>query len=649
VSPRETVRDEDRADARDALPTEGRSIVFRVVRGALVAIASAAIAALVILPLADLVASRLFWKSIAGAGSIANHAVLVLAFVSSAIASLDRRHLSFTGPDPAKGGLSLAAASFAELLSSCSQTALFWAALAFVPQGFSVGSMAGPIPAVFFAVAMPLGCIVMALSTVASRGIEPARRAASAAGLVLGSVLAVSSIRNLAAIAFGSAPVFIESMAVAVEPALAAVIPVLIVLYIASAFLGTPLFAVMGGIAALLFASTGYFLELIPSEAYSLLRGGSIAPIPLFALVGLLLAETGSGKRLVTVLGELFGWIRGGEAIVVVLASAFFTTFTGANGVTILALGGLLSAVLVETGEYPENQARGLVAASGAIGLLLPPSAAVIVYGINAQFIYNATGGFNIVSLFKGAAAPGLALVVAMCIAGVAAARPNPERRRRPSFKAALVAMKPAALELLVPLIAIVLYFTGMAGLTEVGAVCLVYILVVEMLVKRELSLRSLAAAVSKSLPILGGTLIILAAARGLSYYIIDANIPAIFASWVIERIHSRFVFLLALNLLLLAVGCLMDIYSAILVVSPLLIPLAGAFGIAPIHFGVIFIMNLCIGFLTPPVGMNLFLASYAFKKPLGQVIRETMPYLFVQLAILIVVTYAPGLSSIIK
>jgi len=618
-------------------------------RSALVILAGLAIAALTLLPLADLIGARLFWKGIPGASSIANHAVIVLAFVSAAIASLDRRHLAFTGPDPAKGGLSLAAAAFADLLASSAQASLFWAALAFVPQGFSVGSMAGPIPAVVFAAAIPLGCLVMAGSMVTTRGLQPARRWASAAGLFLGTVLAASSIRNLASVLFGAAPAALESLATAVGPAVAAAAPLLIILYILSAFLGAPLFTALGGIACILFASSGYFLELAPSEAYSLLRDGSISPIPLFALVGLLLAETGSGKRLVAVLGELFGWIRGGEAIVVVLASAFFTTFTGANGVTILALGGLLSAVLVETGEYPEHKARGLVAASGAIGLLLPPSAAVIVYGINAQFIYSDSGGLDVVKLFKGAAIPGLALVLAMCLAGVLAARRNPERRKRPSPKAALAALKPAALELMVPLIAIVLYFTGMAGLTEVGAVCLVYILVVEMLVKRELGLRSLAAALSKSLPILGGTLVILATARGLSYYIIDANLPELFALWVMERIHSRFVFLLAINLLLLAVGCLMDIYSAILVVAPLLIPLASGFGIGPVHFGVIFIMNLCIGFLTPPVGMNLFLASYVFKKPIGQVIRETAPFLFVQLAILLVITYAPGLSALIR
>ncbi|HOX31970.1 MAG TPA: TRAP transporter large permease subunit [Spirochaetales bacterium] len=621
----------------------------RAPRTALEGIAVAAVAALVVLPLADLVAARLFWKGIAGASSIANHAVLVLAFVSAGLASLDRRHLALASPDPEKGRLAAAALAFADLMASLAQAAFFWAALAFVPQGFSAGSLAGFIPAELFAAAMPLGYLVMCAAMVGKPGLAASRRWASAAGLALGSLLASSSIRNLAAVAFGSAPPFLDSLAQAAQLAASALAIPLILAFVLAAFLGAPIFCVLGGVASILFAASGSFLELAPSEAYSLLRGGSIAPIPLFALVGFLLAETGAGKRLIAVLSALFGWIRGGEAVVAVLACAFFTTFTGANGITILALGGLLAAALVDSGEYPEDKARGLVAASGTIGLLLPPSAAVIVYGINAQFIYSGSGGFDVVSLFKGALVPGLALVAAMCAAGVLAARKREGPARRPSLAAAAGALKPAALELLVPLLAIVLYFTGMAGLTEVGAACLAYIALVETLAKRELGLKGLFSALAKSLPVLGGTLIILASARALSYYVIDANLPAAFAAWVTARISSRFVFLMALNVLLLVVGCLMDIYSAILVVAPLLIPLASSYGIGPVHFGVVFIMNLCIGFLTPPVGMNLFLASYAFKKPVGQIVRDTLPYLAVQFAVLLLATYAPGLSTLWK
>lgn len=638
-----------RAMRAERRQTKERSAVLRMGRAALTAIAIVAVAALVLLPLADLLSSRIFWKGVPGAGSIANHAVLVLAFMSAAIASLDRRHLSLAGPDLERSRIGMAAAAFADLFASAAQAALFWAALSFVPQGFDKGALVGIIPVRVFAAAIPLGFLVMAGSMAAAPGLKPPRRAAAAAGLALGSLLAASCIRNLATAALGTAPAWLDSLGAWVQTSVAAIALPLVLLYVVSAFLGAPLFSVLGGIAVVLFVSVGSFVELAPSEAYSLLRGGSIAPIPLFALVGFLLAETGAGKRLIAVLGALFGWIRGGEAVVAVIACAFFTTFTGANGVTILALGGLLASALVDSGEYPEGKARGLVAASGAIGLLLPPSAAVIVYGVNAQFIYSESGGFDIVSLFRGALIPGFLLVLAMCVAGVVAAKKHGGERRRPSLAQARAALKPALLELLVPFIAIILYFTGLAGLTEVGATCVVYISLIETLVKRELDLKGLFAAIAKSLPILGGTLIILVAARGLSYYVIDANVPAIFAAWVSARITSRFVFLMTLNLLLLVVGCLMDIYSAILVVAPLLIPLASAFGLDPVHFGVIFIMNLCIGFLTPPVGMNLFLSSYAFKRPLGQIVRETLPYLFVQLAVLILVTYLPGLSILLK
>jgi C4-dicarboxylate transporter DctM subunit len=185
--------------------------------------------------------------------------------------------------------------------------------------------------------------------------------------------------------------------------------------------------------------------------------------------------------------------------------------------------------------------------------------------------------------------------------------------------------------------------------LREIAAFCVFYILVVETLVKRELSARALLEVIKKYLPIVGGTLVVIAAARGLSFYIIDADLPAAFSAWISSRVTSQFLFLLALNVFLLGVGCVMDIYSAILVISPLLIPLGTAFGIDPVHFGVIFIMNLCIGFLTPTVGMNIFLASYAFKQPVAKVVKEVWPYLLVQLAVLLLITYVPGLSTLLR
>jgi tripartite ATP-independent transporter DctM subunit len=307
-----------------------------------------------------------------------------------------------------------------------------------------------------------------------------------------------------------------------------------------------------------------------------------------------------------------------------------------------------------------EERSRGLITASGDIGLLIPPSAAVIVYGVNAQFLYGPSDNFTIVSLFKGALVPGILLIAAMCTIGIllsprrasrgptAGAAPGAGPQRL-NLRSAYGALKPAALELLVPVGAIALYFTGFASLREVGALSVLYIAIVESLVKRELGPKKLVAALGKAFPIVGGTLIIIAAARGLSFYLIDANVPAAFTAWIQAMVHSKFVFLLLLNLFLIVVGCLMDIFSAILVVSPFLIPLGIAFGVPPVQFGVIFIMNLLLGFLTPTVGMNIFLASYTFKKPIARIVRDVWPFLIVQATVLLLVTYVPGLSTIFK
>ena len=620
-------------------------------------VAVASIVVIVLLPLIDLVLSRLFWSGIPVEAQVVDHAVLALAFLAASLASLDRRHLALGRP--AREGWRRIAGLVAQAVAVTVQTSLFWAALSLTFTGFDAGASVWIIPTRLLAAFMPLGFLLMAAFTVYRAGrIDAdgsrttgagAASLAAAAGLILGSLLAVSSVRNLAQALLGSAPPALESLSAAVQTAVHAGLIPLAALIVAAALFGAPIFTVLGGLAVILFVGAGSYIELASSEAYNLLRSTSISALPLFSIAGLLLADSGAGKRLVAVFRELFGWVRGGEAIVAVLACGFFSTFTGVNGVTILALGGLLVGVLVESGGFKDGAARGLVTASGDIGLLLPPSAAVIVYGVNAQFIYGDASAFDVTALFRGALLPGALLVTAMAAAGVIAAPHRaPEDRRSFQPRAALGALKPAALELLVPLLAVLLFFTGFASLREIGAFCVLYIAVVETLVKRELSLRGLFDVLRRALPIIGGTLIVIAAARGLSFYIIDANVPAAFTSWIQARVSSPIVFLLALNLFLLLVGCLMDIFSAILVISPFVIPLGMAFGINPVHFGVIFIMNLCIGFLTPTIGMNIFLASYAFKRPIAEVVKEVWPYLLVQVAVLLVITYVPGLTTLL-
>jgi tripartite ATP-independent transporter DctM subunit len=643
--------------------------IVRFLRGALIAIASLAVAAIILMPILDLALARIFWKGIPSAGTIADHATLVLAFAAAALASLDKRHIALAGEGEGgalagfagqgfsgKGAFRRALSSFGDVVAVSTQTCLFWAALSFTFTGFDPASRVWIIPTQVIVAIMPLCLALMTAFTIRSAGRPsrvglPGRQAIAAMGLVLGSLLASASIRNFVQAAFTAAgshgPAVLDSVATAVQSFVGAFgLPLGLLLGLALPF-GAPIFTILGGIAAILFVGNGAFLELAPSEAYSLLKGGTISALPLFGIAGILLAESGAGKRFVAVFRELFGWFRGGEAIAAVLACAVFSTFTGINGVTIIALGGILATVLTQSGGMSEERGRGLITASGDIGLLIPPSAAVIVYGINAQFLYGPSEGFTIVSLFKGALVPGVLLIAAMCAVGIFMSPKRPAGARVFDARSSLGALKPAALELLVPVGAIVLYFTGFASLREVGALSVLYIAIVESLVKRELGPRKLVAALGKAFPIVGGTLMIIAAARGLSFYLIDANVPDAFTTWIQAMVHSKFVFLLLLNLFLILVGCLMDIFSAILVVSPFLIPLGIAFGVPPVQFGVIFIMNLLLGFLTPTVGMNIFLASYTFKKPVPRIVRDVWPFLIVQVVVLLLVTYVPALSTI--
>jgi tripartite ATP-independent transporter DctM subunit len=634
------------AEGSPVAPAEGA--IIRALRGLLIAIASLSVAAIIALPVLDLALARIFWKGIASAGTIADHATFVLAFSAAALASLDKRHISLAGGENNRAGRGFLR-SFGDVIAVSTQVCLFWTALSFTLTGFDAQTRVWIIPIRAIVAIMPFCFALMAAFTIRAAGTRSGRWIAAGRGLALGSLLASSSIRNFDAALFGSAPALVERLSSAAQAFVGAYgLPLGIVIALALPF-GAPIFTILGGIAAILFVGGGSFLELSSSEAYSLLKGGSISALPLFGIAGVLLAESGAGKRFVAVFRELFGWFRGGEAIAAVLACAVFSTFTGINGVTIVALGGILATVLSESGGLSEERSRGLITASGDIGLLIPPSAAVIVYGVNAQFLYSSSEGFTIVSLFKGALVPGALLIAAMCGVGVFLSPRRASRERSFNVRASLAALRPAALELLVPVAAIALYFTGFAGLREIGALSVLYIAVVESLVKRELGPRKLIAALGKAFPIVGGTLMVIAAARGLSFFLIDANVPAAFTSWIQTRVDSQFVFLLLLNLFLILVGCLMDIFSAILIVSPFLIPLATAFGVPPVQFGVIFIMNLLLGFLTPTVGMNIFLASYTFRKPVPRIVRDVWPYLIVQVAVLLLVTYVPGLSTIFK
>ncbi|QEJ96489.1 TRAP transporter permease DctM/Q [Treponema phagedenis] len=414
----------------------------------------------------------------------------------------------------------------------------------------------------------------------------------------------------------------------------------LILILIASAFFGTPLYIVLLAIAYLATSVDGGYVDVVPLEGYKILTDtGGIAAIPLFTIAGFILAQGSAGKRLLELVKSSVGWLRGGVVIAAVVVAAFFTTFTGASGVTILALGSILSLILTGSG-YDEENAEALITSSGAIGLLFPPSMAIIIFG--ATNIMKV----NIFDLFKGALIPGILLSLSMIVLGIIK---DKNKHRVPfSFQALLIAFKESIIELLLPILIIVGYFSGAFNLLQVAAFTVLFSFVMEVWIRKDFDVKKAASIILESVPIAGGVLVIVAAAKGLSFYLIDANVPDMLTGLVQTFVTSKYVFLLLLNILLLIVGCIMDLYSAIMVVSPLIMPIALNFDIHPVHTGVIFLMNLELGFLTPPVGMNLFISSYTFNKPVLQIAKKVLPFLGVQLIILLIVTYIPWFSTVL-
>jgi tripartite ATP-independent transporter DctM subunit len=296
--------------------------------------------------------------------------------------------------------------------------------------------------------------------------------------------------------------------------------------------------------------------------------------------------------------------------------------------------------ILYTRGTHTEGFTVGLLTGVGDLGLLFPPSLVIILYGTAAQV--------NILEMFLGGLVPGLLTVAAFCTVGVIVSRRRGEHAHAFQPMEALRTLRGAIWEVLLPVVILVVYFTGITTLVETGAFAVVYVIVVEVFVHKELRWKDFARATLKSATIMGGVLVILGAARGISFYIVDSRAPFILAEWVQTHIDSRLVFLLLLNLALLVAGSIMDIFSAILIIVPLILPLGEIFGIHPVHLGVIFIANMALGFITPPVGLELFLASYRFGKPLGTIYRYVLPFFVLQLAMVLVITYVPWLSTVL-
>ncbi|MFQ5644347.1 MAG: TRAP transporter large permease [Thiogranum sp.] len=410
-----------------------------------------------------------------------------------------------------------------------------------------------------------------------------------------------------------------------------------LIILVALALFGLPLFTVLG-VGSLIYAQhSDLDPALLIVELNRLATSPNLTAIPLFTFAGVVLAAGGAPQRLIRLFNAILGWLPGGLGIVALTACAFFTSFSGASGVTILALGGLLFPVLMKV-NYPERFTLGLLTTSGSLGLLFPPSLAILLYGIVA--------GVNIDDMFLAGIVPGLVLLVMLGIyAAVTGAGFNVHRHPF-AWHVALRAMRGAAGDMLLPLLIVVGIFGGYVTVSEAAACTALYVLLLESVVHRAIVLREqLPALLGDTAVLVGSILIILGVAMGLTNLMIDAQLPMQLLEWMENSIDSQLKFLILLNIFLLAVGAMMDIFSATVVIVPLLLPLAQRFGVDPVHLGIIFLANLEIGYSTPPVGINLFIASQRFEKPVLSLFRAALPFLALMLVWLGIVTYLPVLS----
>ena len=406
---------------------------------------------------------------------------------------------------------------------------------------------------------------------------------------------------------------------------------------VVAAFFGLPLFVVIGAGALLAFYATGIDAAAVIVETYRLTSSSTLITIPLFTLAGVVLAASQAPVRLLRVFNAALGWMPGGLAVVALVSCAFFTAFTGASGVTILAIGCLLYPLLRKEG-YQERFSLGLLTSSGSLGLLFPPSLPIILYGIVART--------SIDQLFLAGIVPGFVLIVILSLYAMARGYASHVGRAPFSVVELGRAALAAAWDLPLPLIILGGIYTGLTTASEAAALVAAYVLLVEVVIYRDLSLfTDIPRLMREGMVLVGSILVILGCALGLTNFLVDEQVPMHLLELMRGFIHSKVVFLLWLNLFLLVVGAMMDIFSAIMVVVPLILPIATNFGVDPVHLGIIFLTNLEIGYCTPPVGINLFIACSRFDKPVLTLYWSSVPFLLLMLVGLAFITYLPGLS----
>lgn len=580
------------------------------------AVAAIALAVMTVIPLLEIVLRRTAGIGIPGAGPIVQHLVLWVGFLGAAIAAREGRLLSLaTGSLVPQGWPRRVTSVLAAAIGAAVAVILMHAAVEFVQSERGTGSSFGAgIPTWVAELVLPVGFGLIALRLAWRASDGWAGRFVASLGLAVGWVV-------------GTHPAMLEGRSPL--PGLA--------LVLLGGALGSPIFAILGGAAAVLFMSDGVTPAAILIETYSLSTSPTLAAIPLFTLTGFLLAEGHASERLLRVFRALVGWIPGGTAVVCAVLCSFFTAFTGGSGITILALGGVLFPALVRDG-YRERFALGLLTASGSLGLLLPPSLPLMLYGVVAQM--------PIEDLFIGGLLPGILLTTMVAAWGMREGVVSGAGRQPFVGKEAAAALWDAKWELAMPVVVLVALFSGLATSVEAAALTCLYALFTQSAIHRDVSIRrDLLRVFAECVGLVGGVLVILGVAVGLTSWLVGAQVPMHLVEFTRAHIESRTAFLLALNVFLILVGCLMEIFPAIVVVVPLIVPLGAAFDIHPVHLGIIFIANLELGYLTPLVGLNILLASYRFKRPVLDVARASLPMAAILGIGVLVITYVPWLT----
>ena len=575
----------------------------------------AALALMVVLPVTEIVARLFKVPGIPGSALIVQQLTLWIGMLGGMLASRSDRLLglssstflpeSWRAPAKVLSGAALAAVA----------AALSWASWVFLQSEREAGTVLLPgVPKWTALAIMPVGFVVIALR----------------------AVLHASPRWQVRLLALLGALVPLALYGYLIPPATPHVLMISLVSLLCITIVGLPIFAVFGGLSLLLFWDSGTPTASVPVEMYRLVASPLLPSIPLFTLAGYFMVAGGATKRLLGVFTSLFSWAPGGLAIATVAICAVFT-FAG-SGLTILSLGGLLVPMLVRT-RYPEKFSIGLLTSSSSLGLLFPTSVPAILYCVYSQTPID--------KLFVGAILPELLMVGCIAAIGIHKGLQCDVLREPFHLRKAGSAVWNAKWELLLPVIMIVGVFGGFGTLTEAAALTAFCAFIVEVFIYRDIKItRDYREMFIECATIVGGILLILGVALGFTNWLIDAEVPGKLIDWVRANVHSKYLFLLLLNVALLVVGAMMDIFAAILVVVPLIKPLAAVYAIDPVQLGVIFIANLELGYLHPPVGINLFLSAYRFKKPMGTIIWATLPFLLVLIGTVLLITYVPWLTT---